>query len=141
MRNLVAALFLLLNLGSVAGAQDLPPEAATQFQSIISGQLEALKADNGNVAYSFAAPVVKQIFPNVESFMSMVQRGYPPVYHNKGYEFGTLGIDALGRPVQQVKITGLDGEHYVAAYSMQQQPDGSWKISGCTLMKIEGVGV
>ena len=141
MRNLVVALFLLLNLGSIASAQSVPPADATQFQTIISSQLEALKADNGSLAYSFAAPIVQQTFPNVDSFMSMVQRGYPPVYHNKGYEFGALGIDALGRPVQQVKITGLDGEHYVAAYSMQQQPDGSWKISGCTLMKIEGVGV
>lgn len=139
MRNLLVALFLLAGLSANLQAQT--PADGIQFQTIISGQLEAFKSGNGDMAYSFAAPVVKQIFPSVESFMGMVQRGYPPVYRNGGYEFGALGIDALGRPTQQVKITGLDGEHYVAAYTMQQQPDGTWKISGCTLMKIEGVGV
>jgi hypothetical protein len=141
MRNFLVALLLVMNFGSSALAQGASPPDTSQFQAIISGQLEAFKADNGSVAYSFAAPMVQQIFPNVESFMAMVQRGYAPVYHNNGYEFGIVTQDALGRPVQQVKITGLDGEHYVAAYSMQQQPDGSWKIAGCTLMKIQGIGV
>lgn len=139
MRKLLVGLFLLLNLS--ANVQGQTAGDGVQFQTIISGQLEAFKSGNGDTAYSFAAPTVKQIFPNVESFMGMVQRGYPPVYHNSGYEFGALGMDALGRPTQQVRIIGVDGEHYVAAYTMQQQPDGSWKISGCTLMKIEGVGV
>ena len=141
MRKLLIALFLLFNLGSGGLAQTIAPADSTQFQTIIAGQLEAFKADKGSEAYDFAAPIVKQIFPNVESFMAMVQRGYPMVYRNQGYEFGALGQDALGRPTQQVKITGLDGEHYIAAYTMQQQPDGSWKIAGCTLMKIEGLGV
>lgn len=139
MRNLLIALIVVLKLSPNVQAQTSAD--GTQFQTIISGQLEAFKSGNGDTAYSFAAPIVKQIFPNVESFMGMVQRGYPPVYHNSGYEFGALGVDALDRPTQQVKITGVDGEHYVATYAMQQQPDGSWKISGCTLMKIEGIGV
>ena len=141
MRNLLVALFLLFNLGQGGFAQTAPPADGAQFQTIITGQLEAFKADKGSDAYSYAAPIVKQVFPDVDSFMAMVQRGYPMVYRNQGYEFGELGRDALGRPTQQVKITGLDGEHYVASYAMQQQPDGSWKIAGCTLMKIEGVGV
>ncbi len=141
MRKLLVALFLVFNLGSGAWAQTAPPADASQFQTIIAGQLQAFKADNGSEAYSFAAPTVKQVFPDAESFMAMVQRGYPMVYRNQSYEFGALGQDALGRPTQQVKITGLNGEHYVADYAMQQQPDGSWKIAGCTLMKIEGVGV
>jgi hypothetical protein len=141
MRNFVVALFLLLNLNLNASAQTVAPADESQFHAVISNQLEAFKAGDGGLAYSFAAPLVQQIFPNAETFMAMVQRGYPMVLHNQSYEFGALGQDALGRPVQQVKITGLDGEHYVAAYAMQQQPDGSWKIAACTLMKIEGVGV
>ena len=128
MRNLFVALFLLLNLNLGASAQSVSPADETQFHTVISDQLEAFKAGDGGLAYSFAAPTVQQIFPNAETFMAMVQRGYPMVLHNQSYEFGALGKDALGRPVQQVRITGPDGEHYVAAYAMQQQPDGSWKI-------------
>ena len=141
MRYLVLTLFLLFNLGLGAEAQAIAPADADQFHTVISSQLEAFKGDRGSDAYSYAAPVVKQIFPDVESFMGMVKRGYPMVYRNQGYEFGAVGQNAAGNPTQQVRITGLDGEHYIAAYTMEKQPDGSWKISGCTLMKIEGLGV
>jgi hypothetical protein len=141
MRNFLVALFLLLNMNFGAVAQAVAPADETQFHTVISNQLEAFKAGNDGLAYSFAAPMVQQVFPNAETFMAMVQRGYPMMLHNQGYEFGTLGHDQLGRAIQQVKITGSDGEHYVASYAMQQQPDGSWKIAACTLMKIEGVGV
>ncbi len=141
MRKLFAILFLFFGLISAGLAQTPAPADQDQFKSIISGQLEAFKQDQGAKAYSYAAPAVQQIFPNVESFLSMVERGYPPVFRNQGYEFGSLAQDDAGRPVQQVKITGMDGEHYLAAYTLQQQPDGSWKIAGCTLMKIEGLNV
>jgi hypothetical protein len=37
--------------------------------------------------------------------------------------------------VQRVFITGPDGANYVAEYALQQQPDGTWKINGVTLVK------
>lgn len=143
MRKLFGTLFLLLCFGlySAGLAQTPSPNDQDQFKNIISHQLEAFKADKGAEAYSYAAPAVQQIFPNVESFMGMVQRGYPQVFRNQGYEFGALSQDVAGRPVQEVRITGLDGEHYLAAYTLQQQTDGSWKIAACTMMKIEGIGV
>lgn len=98
MRNFVVALFLLLNLNLNASAQTVAPADESQFHSVISNQLEAFKAGDGGLAYSFAAPLVQQIFPNAETFMAMVQRGYPMVLHNQSYEFGALRQDALGRP-------------------------------------------
>jgi hypothetical protein len=38
-----------------------------------------------------------------------------------------------GRLVQRVLLVGPDGVPVTALYFMEQQPDGSWKISGCVL--------
>lgn len=109
------------------------------FQAVISGQLEAFKKDDGQTAYSFAAPIVKGIFPSAEIFMGMVKRGYEPIYKNTKYVFGDLATDSLGRPAQHVIITASNGKRYEAVYAMQQQPDGSWKIAGVQMVEIPSV--
>jgi hypothetical protein len=111
----------------------------TAFKDVITNQLEAFKSDNGQLAYSFAAPVVTNIFPTVENFMTMVKRGYAPVYRNSNYSFGMLTTDSQGRPAQHVTITAIDGKRYEAVYAMERQPDGKWKIAGCSLMEIPGL--
>jgi hypothetical protein len=108
----------------------------SDVRSVIESQLNAFAADNGAEAYSFAAPIVKQAFPNVDNFMAMVKGGYKPVYRNTAREFQKLEPDGLGRPAMRVVLTGEDGVRYEAFYSMEKQPDGSWKIAGCIILKL-----
>ena len=134
-RFLISAILFVFLLAPVRA------ESADQkaFEAVISGQLEAFKKDDGQAAYSFAAPIVKGIFPNAETFMGMVKRGYEPIYKNSKYVFGDLKTDTLGRPAQHVIITASDGKRYEAVYAMQQQPDGSWKIAGVQMLEIPSV--
>ena len=44
-------------------------------QSTIERQLNAFSVDDNALAYSFAAPNIKRMFPNVERFMGMVRNG------------------------------------------------------------------
>ncbi len=134
-RFLVSALLLVFLLAP-AQAENADQSA---FQAVISGQLEAFKKDDGQAAYSFAAPIVKGIFPSAEIFMGMVKRGYEPIYKNTKYVFGDLATDSLGRPAQHVIITATNGKRYEAVYAMQQQPDGSWKIAGVQMVEIPSV--
>ncbi len=108
------------------------------FQAIITHQLKALAMDDAATAYADAAPNVQQIFPTSEIFMNMVRGGYPPVYRNKAYDFEGSGVDSSGRPFQRVGLIGADGARYQAVYFMEQQADGSWKISGCVVAKVAG---
>jgi Domain of unknown function (DUF4864) len=140
LRHFFAAL-LTVFFSFAAHADGLADADKQSFQTIISGQLEAFKADQGDLAYSFAAPYVQKVFPTVEIFMGMVKRGYEPIYRNTDYKFGIVGVDGLGRPAQHVTVTASTGKHYDAVYSMEQQKDGTWKIAGCTLLEIPGVGV
>jgi hypothetical protein len=117
-------------------AQAVGEAEAREFQRIITSQLDAFNADDGAAAYAFAAPAIKRLFPTPEIFMSMVRRGYPPVYRRQSYSFGEAGLDISGAPVQTVTIVDLDGKAWTAVYTMERQPDGTWKIIGCRLVEI-----
>jgi hypothetical protein len=135
MRHFFAALICLF-LAAPAAAEAPTPQEQAAFQAIIDGQLKAFAADNGPGAYEFAAPMIKGMFPDPEMFMSMVKRGYEPVYRNQSYAFGEAFEDPMGRPAQRVIITAMDGKRYEAVYTMQLQGDGTWKIAGCYLVKV-----
>lgn len=115
---------------SPALAGDAEVKAA---QTVIEGQLKAFIANDGARAYSFAAPNVKQTFPTVDQFMNMVTNGYPPVRKPQTYSFGKVQETDPTSIVQQVLIVGPDGKDYEAVYTLQQQPDGTFQITGCSL--------
>ncbi len=135
----VLAVVLLAFISVAAFAQSISETEKTEFQRIITAQISAFRADDGPTAYSFAAPVVRNIFPTPEIFMSMVKQGYSPVYRPQSFNFTEALIDPLGRPAQKMLVVGPDGKTYEALYSMEKQPDGTWRISGCTLLEIPGL--
>ncbi len=139
MRTLAIAV-CVLTFFSLARAADLNNADQTAVQQTITGQLEAFKKNDGTLAYSFAAPLVTKVFPTVDVFMSMVQRGYQPIYRNQRYSFGKLATDSLGRPAQHVTIRTADGKAYEAIYAMEKQTDGSWKISGVQMVEVPEIG-
>jgi hypothetical protein len=135
----VLAVVLLAFMSVTAFAQSISETEKSEFQRIITDQISAFRADDGPTAYSFAAPVVRNIFPTPEIFMSMVKRGYPQVYRPQSFNFTEALIDPMGRPAQKMLVVGPDGKTYEALYSMEKQPDGTWRISGCTLLEIPGL--
>ena len=138
LRSVLAAV-LLAFISMAAFAQSISETEKSEFQRIITAQISAFRADDGPTAYSFAAPVVRNIFPTPEIFMSMVKQGYPQVYRPQAFNFTEALIDPLGRPAQKMRVVGPDGKTYEALYSMEKQPDGTWRISGCTLLEIPGL--
>ena len=126
----IPLLFVSSLLASGAFAGDAEVKAA---QTVIDGQLKAFIANDGATAYSFAAPNVKRIFPTVDTFMGMVTNGYPPVRNPQSYSFGKVEQMGPTSIIQQVLIVGPDGKDYEAVYTLEQQPDGSFQITGCSL--------
>jgi uncharacterized protein DUF4864 len=135
MRAVVLLAALLLSLTSPARAAD---DVATA-QGIIRSQVEAFSRDDAVTAYSYAAPGIQNMFPQADIFLGMVQRNYAPVYRHKSFEFGEArAVD--GKIAQQVHIVDADGVPWEALYTLELEPDGSVKISGCVLLKT-GQGV
>ena len=106
-------------------------------QSVIRSQEEAFSRDDAAAAYTFAAPGIKSMFPSADIFMSMVRKAYAPVYRHRSFEFGEAKTSA-GKIVQEVQIIDADGAAWDALYTLEPQPDGSLKISGCVLKKLVG---
>lgn len=128
--RLALAIALTLALASPVGAGDAEVKSA---QAAIDGQMKALLADDGAAAYGFAAPNIKRIFPTVDSFMSMVTKGYAPVRRPQSYAFGKVQEMSATTIIQQVLIVGTDGKDYEAVYTLELQPDGRYLITGCSL--------
>ena len=104
------------------------------IQSIIRDQIQAFQRDDGETAYSFAAPSLRLYFPTAEGFMAMVRNGYRPIYRARNFNFGELRqVD--GKYVQSVQIQGPDGDYWRAVYTFVRQDDGSLKIISCYLVK------
>jgi len=126
------ALFVAFLIGFALPATAADDVAAAQ--SVIRAQEQAFASDDAAAAYSHAAPSIRQIFPQAEIFMNMVQQGYPPVYRHRSFEFGEAR-SAGGQIAQRVHIVDTNGEAWEALYTLEQQPDGSLKITGCSLLK------
>ena len=137
-RLLATMLLAILLLAPEVRAQQVAPADAEQFQRIISDQIRAFRADNGVAAYGYAAPAIKRIFPSPEIFMEMVRKGYRPVYRPSRFAFGEVTEEIQGRPTQQVTIIDENGKAWSALYVFERQPDGSWKIIGCSLLASAG---
>jgi uncharacterized protein DUF4864 len=128
------ALFLLVAfLTCLAAPVEAGDDVATA-QGVISAQVDAFGRDDAVTAYSYAAPAIKSMFPQADIFIGLVKQKYAPVYRHKSFEFGE-GKASDGKIAQRVHIVDTDGEAWEALYTLEQQPDGSFKITGCILLK------
>jgi hypothetical protein len=123
----IPAFFLWM--GGVSNAQQAP-----DVQALISTQLDAFAHDDAPAAFAVAAPAIKERFHDPDAFMAMVKSSYPPVYHHKSVQFGTQTRDGdqIG---QTVVIVDTENEVWGGVYTLELEGDGSWKISGCVLIK------
>ncbi len=126
-------------LGNALAAEPTPADRAV-MQQVIADQIAAFRANDGTAAYGHASPTIRQIFPTADLFMTMVREGYPQVYRPQKYKFDKMGTSPVdGSPTQHVIIVGPDGKTYEAVYTLQQQPNGDWKINGCSIVVIPGL--
>jgi Domain of unknown function (DUF4864) len=129
MRAVILLAALLLSVVAPARAADV-----STAQNVIRAQEQAFARGDAATAYSHAAPELRQIFQQAEIFMQMVQQSYAPVYRHQSFEFGEAKV-ADGYVAQRVHIVDEMGEAWEALYTLEQQPDGSLKITGCSLLK------
>jgi Domain of unknown function (DUF4864) len=130
MRALILLAAILIGLASPARAGDDVAAA----QNVIRSQEQAFSHDDAAAAYSYAAPAIHDLFPQADIFMHMVQHSYAPVYRHRSFEFGEARVEG-GWIAQRVHIVDDNGEAWEALYTLEQQGDGTLKITGCTLLK------
>ena len=103
-------------------------------RAIIERQIEAFRKDDGERAFGFASPALQEIFRDPNHFMAMVRNGYQPVYRPRNFAFGSI-VETESGLTATLSIEDAEGHAWTAIYTLEKQPDGSWRISGCRLVK------
>ncbi len=109
-------------------------EDRAESRAVIERQIEAFRREDGATAFSFASPELQMLFHDPDRFMAMVRNGYQPVYRPKTYSFSGDAETAEGLS-ETLTIEDADGQAWTALYTLEKQPDGSWKITSCHLVK------
>lgn len=127
---LAVALAAAMGMAALAQAAEAPPEA----RAVISQQFDAFSRNDAAAAFGLAAPGIKAIFEDPDTFMAMVRGHYAPVYSHKRAEFGEATIDG---DTMEINVTLTDDNDIVwsAEYTLTRQPNGQWLISACRLIK------
>ena len=127
MRYVLVSLWLALVLVLPVQAQD------AEIEGVISGQIEAFKADDFERAFTFASPTIRRMFGTSERFGAMVRGGYPMVWRPADLRFGPLR-EVAGNLWQRVQVTDGAGRVHLLDYQMVKTENG-WKINAVHLIQ------
>jgi len=136
---LVGLVLLALMSDALAGeraAAALNADDRIAIEQVIRSQLAAFETDDGEDAFGYASPDVREKFGTPEAFMLVVRERYRPVYRPRAVECDRITMSDFG-PVQHLTVLGPNGAAFTAMYVMERQPDGAWRIGGCLLRPRE----
>ena len=135
LKKTILIIITFLSISSLAKSEISYEKEFDETQFIIESQIQAFLDENAELAYSYAAPLIKMKFNNPLEFMSMVKNYYEPVYNPKQFYF----IDARyfeGAIYHQLQVISQQDESFLATYSLIQD-EGNWKISGCAVYPMQ----
>ena len=135
LKKLILIIITFLSISGLAKSETSFEKEFTETQLIIESQIQAFLDENADLAYSYAAPLIKMKFTNPIEFMSMVKNYYEPVYNPKQFYF----LDAKyyeGAIYHQLQVISQKNESFLATYSLIQD-EGEWKISGCAVYPMQ----
>ncbi len=138
MKAIALLFFIILVTASPVAAAD---ESGRRdlIVRVIQQQLDAFGRNDGEAAFSHAAPDIQARFGTAAQFMSAVESGYAPLFRPRSVTFLDLfDQKETGGVVQRVLVTGREGAQVMALYSMLQMRSGAWRISGCLLVPAPG---
>ena len=131
---------LLSLLLFVAPAQSQDDIMASEWQAVITGQVEAFRMHDAPAALSFAATSFKQNFPDPAAFEQAIRDwGYEAIMESRTHSFGPYEQVNETVVLQAVRFTGPDSILYEAVYQLNKEADG-WRIGGVQLIKTAGMG-
>lgn len=126
---------------SPAWAQDVEAELA--WRETVTGQIEALRDDDGVRALSYAGAVFRANYQaNPQQFAQDVARsGYGPIGESRSHSFGDFRELAPGVVLQAVEFVDAKGRVWEAVYQLADERDEGWRVQGVMLRSTPGLGI
>lgn len=130
--TLAAAALAALSVQVRAAATPMSEDDASKVRGVIVAQLSALALDDADKAFETATPAVQEAIGSSGRFLAMVRGAYPMVYRPASVSFHKPEEED-GSVLQLVEIKDDRDKSWLALYALEQQPDHSWRISGCVV--------
>jgi Domain of unknown function (DUF4864) len=124
LRIVFAAVSMLAAASALAQAQPDPKEAVEPVMK----QLEALRRDDYETAYTFASASIQEMFDRA-AFERMVKGGYPEIARSSSAHVVESRVGPDGHVYLRVKIRGADGNNIEAVYDLVWE-GGRFRING-----------
>ena len=129
---LLALVLASLSVHVRAFAAPISELEAAKVREVIVAQLSALAVDDADKAFETATPAVREAIGSSGRFLAMVRGAYPMVYRPTSVSFHKPEEDD-GSVLQLVEIKDNRDKSWLALFALEQQPDRTWRISGCVV--------
>lgn len=132
-------IFTLVGIALAAASMQLKARADTlaqpevqRVQEVIMAQFKAFEADDAEAAFLTATPEIREKIGDSARFLALVRGSYPMIYRPAGVGFLAPEMEK-GQVIQIVSIRDADDKTWLALFTLEQQPDMSWRIGGCVV--------
>lgn len=139
MSPLFMRIFTMVGLALAAASMQLKARADTlaapeaqRVQEVIMAQFKAFEEDDAEAAFLTATPEIREKIGDSSRFLALVRGSYPMIYRPAGIGFLAPEMEK-GQVIQIVSIRDADDKTWLALFSLEQQPDMSWRIGGCVV--------
>jgi hypothetical protein len=109
----------------------------TGIRDAIRGQIMALAAQDAQRAWSYLAPSTKDYFDEPATFLRTLTTQMEPLAGTHKFAFSDMDREATDA-IQDVVLLDLEGREWLARFTLERQPDGSWGIKTCKVEPISG---
>jgi hypothetical protein len=109
----------------------------TGIRDAIRGQIMALAERDAQRAWSYLAPSTKDYFDQPAIFLRILTAQMKPLAGTSQYAFSAMDREATDA-IQDVVLTDPQGREWLARFTLERQPDGSWGIKTCKVEPIVG---
>jgi len=137
MSPLFMRIFTLVGMALAAASLQLKARADTltgpdvlQVQQVVTAQLKAFSSEDADAAFAAATPEVRKSVGDPSRFLALVRGNYPMVYHPAGFAFLKPQVDK-DQVLQAVALRDGDDKTWIALFTLERQPDSSWRIGAC----------
>ena len=137
MSPLVMRIFTLVGIALAAAsmqmkarAESLSGQEVQRVQAVVVAQLKAFSEGDADAAFATATPEVRKSVGDPGRFLNLVQGNYPMVHHPAGYALLAPQFEQ-GQVLQAVALRDEDDKTWLALFTLERQPDDSWRISAC----------
>lgn len=135
------ALLIVAVIGLTPAAADEIDIDPADWQSVITGQIEAFRAGEDATALFYAGRRFRYSYADPATFVAWIRSsGYGPIMDSLTHVFGAYNQVGSRAVLQLVRFDGSDLHSYEALYQVGLEPEG-WRVHAVMLREVPGINI